>query len=87
MSHLLTNQISITLFFAESYMKGHNKFVDRMATEAYMSGGASGPGEQVVFPHPFYFTTANALMAAGHNHTIFTLTPTIICHRVLFGTR
>ena len=28
--------------------------------------------------HPFYFTTANALMAGGHNHTISTLTAIII---------
>ena len=31
-------------------------------------------------PHPFYFTTANALMAGGHNHTISTLTT---CRSVL----
>ena len=37
--------------------------------------------------HPCYFTTANALMAGGHNHTIFTLAPTILCRSVLFGTR
>ena len=38
--------------------------------------------------HPFYFTTANALMAGGHTHTISTLTPAvIISHSVLFGTR
>ena len=35
--------------------------------------------------HLFYFTTSTALMADGHNHTISTLKPTIICHSVLFG--
>ena len=34
--------------------------------------------------HPFYFTTANALMAGGHNHTVSTLTPTIIIYVVVY---
>ena len=34
-----------------------------------------------------YFTTANALTAGGHDHTISTLAPTIIRRSVLFGTR
>jgi len=41
-----------------------------------------------LYDHPLYFTTASALIASGHNHTISTLTPTIIiCRSVLFGTR
>ena len=37
--------------------------------------------------HPFHFTTANALTAGGHDHTISTLAPTITRRSVLFGTR
>lgn len=33
--------------------------------------------------HPFYFTAANALTTGLHNHTISTLTPTIICPCIL----
>ena len=63
---------------------GHSVLTGNIWSEDGASRGTANPRttcaeEHMVLHRPFYFTMANSLMGGGHNHTISTLTPTIIC--------